>query len=412
MNKKQIALLLLIDFSKAFDMVDHDILIRKLEHYGIRGTALNWFKSYLNNRQQFVSVNGSDSTTTNMKYGVPQGSILGPLLFIIYINDIPNISKFAKFILYADDANIIITGSTTVEITEKFNELTNNLINWVNFNGLALNIKKTNYMLITRQRSVPNFDLCIAGKKIERKSEARFLGVIVDDKLKWSKHIATVKSKMSRYIGVMYKIKSHLPLQARIQLYHSFVQSHLNFCSLIWGFSSKSSIESLFTEQKKAMRAIMPGYVNYFYHDGQPPASTKESFTKYKILTVHGIIIKNAMTFMYRIRNLPSTYPSSIVQTIPQHSPKSYDDYDNSAAWLDEYDSVAYRASIFYKGPLITCQPHYLETCTSVGSTLYKGHQKAVKKKLLSLQSEGDTDVWPSPVLFSIPGLKKSTRNK
>ena len=111
-----------------------------MEHYGIRGLALNWLKSYLINREQFVSVNGSDSSTQTLKYGIPQGSILGPLLFIIYINDIPEIARFAKFILYADDANIIITANTIEEINNQLNELVQNLVKWVKCNGLALNL--------------------------------------------------------------------------------------------------------------------------------------------------------------------------------------------------------------------------------------------------------------------------------
>ena len=106
LSKNQISLLLLIDFSEAFDIVDHSILIEKLEHYGIRGLALDWLKSYLSDRKQFVSINGVNSTPQFMTYGVPQGYILGPLLFLIYINDIPEIARFAKFFLYADDANI------------------------------------------------------------------------------------------------------------------------------------------------------------------------------------------------------------------------------------------------------------------------------------------------------------------
>ena len=109
LNKKQISILLLIDFSKAFDMVDHEILLKKLHHCGIRGKALKWVQSYLNYRMQYVSINGNDSSTKVLKYGVPQGSILGPLFFIIYVNDIPEILAITKFILYADDANIILT---------------------------------------------------------------------------------------------------------------------------------------------------------------------------------------------------------------------------------------------------------------------------------------------------------------
>ena len=121
LSKRQVSLLLLIDFSKAFDMVEHPILLQKLDHYGVRGPALKWLESYLSNRKQFVSLNGAESSILQMDYGVPQGSILGPLLFVIYINDIPNISEFAKFILYADDANIILTANTIEEINSQCN---------------------------------------------------------------------------------------------------------------------------------------------------------------------------------------------------------------------------------------------------------------------------------------------------
>ena len=252
LSKRQISLLLLIDFSKAFDMVEHSVLLKKLEHYGIRGVALKWMHSYLSNRKQFVSVNGKNSTMQNIKYGVPQGSILGPLLFIIYINDIPETANFAKFILYADDANIILTADTIEAISIQLNDLVNSLVEWVHSNGLALNLKKTKYMIFSRTRQIDlPAPLIISKTAIERKHETRFLGVIIDDTLSWSKHIQTVVSKMSRYIGIMYKIKRYLPLTARLQIYHSFVQSHLNYCSLVWGFTCKSNIEKLFSKQKK-----------------------------------------------------------------------------------------------------------------------------------------------------------------
>ena len=121
-------------------MVDHSILLKKLENFGIRGIALKWMESYLSNRHQFVSVNGSDSNTQLVVHGVPQGSILGPLLFIVYINDIVNTNKICMFVLYADDANILITGNSISEIEEIFNTLSKNLDKWVNLNGLALNL--------------------------------------------------------------------------------------------------------------------------------------------------------------------------------------------------------------------------------------------------------------------------------
>ena len=301
LSKKEISLLLLIDFSKAFDMVEHRILLKKLEHYGIRGTALEWFKSYLSDREQFVTINGKDSTKKPLKFGVPQGSILGPLLFIIYINDLPQISKLAKFIMYADDANIIITGKSIDEINEHFNQLSAALLSWVDTNGLKLNLKKTNFMVFSRQKIVIPHGIFIANTKIERKTEARFLGVIMDEKLNFTQHIKALKSKMSRYVGVMYKLKGLVPVSVMLQIYHSFVQSHINYCSLVWGFSAKSNIESLFSGQKKGIRSVMPGFVKFFYKDGITPAHTKPGFTKFKILSVQGVVVLNALILMHKI---------------------------------------------------------------------------------------------------------------
>ena len=139
------------------------------------------------------------------------------------------------------------------EIENQVNLLTEQLIKWVNANGLLINLKKTNYMLFSRG-NVPNFPPVIINNiNIGKVKTAKFLGVILDEKLSWTAHINALKSKMSRYVGIMYRIKPFMPLKVRIQIYHSFVQSHLNYCSLVWGFTTKSNIDSLFRPQKKGI---------------------------------------------------------------------------------------------------------------------------------------------------------------
>ena len=412
LNRNQISLLLLIDFSKAFDKVEHSILLKKLHHYGIRGTAYKWIKSYLENREQFVSVNGKNSTKKQITYGVPQGSILGPLLFVIYINDIPNICNFAKFILYADDANIIITGNNFGEIEDKISNLTTALLGWVNNNGLLLNLRKTNYMIFSRKRIHHNINLTMAGVPIERKSEARFLGVIIDDKLTWSRHIKTIKLKMSRYLGIMYRIKSLLPIQARLQLYHSFVQSHINFCCLVWGFSAKSNIESLFASQKKGLRAVMPGYVNFFYKDGVLPSHTKNSFSNFRVLTVHGVIAKFALILMHKIYNFSKSVPLSVRETIAHDAPTIGSSYETSHGWLTNFGTSTYRKSFFYKGPLIYLDPKTTVLITPVTTISINAYKTNVKRVLLNLQSAGESGEWQPDnfLLYNIRGRRQSSR--
>ena len=263
-----------------------------------------------------MHVNGVDSNRQFLKYGVPQGSILGPLLFIIYINDLPEISNLAKYIFFADDANILVTGQNLPEISDKLNAVIAAIEKWVKCNGLKLNIKKTKYMIFSNKRDI-DFSLLklfLNGKSVERSDKERFLGVIVDSGLSWKTHISGLKSKISRNAGILYRLKGIVPNNVLKLVYNSLIQSHMYYCSNVWGLGSKSSLNSLFCAQKKAIRAVENGFNNNFYNKdtGELPCHTKEIFARNKLLTVYNLVAKNCLTSMHRVYR--KNYPEPILE--------------------------------------------------------------------------------------------------
>ena len=170
-----------LDFSKAFDTVDHDILLMKMKSYGIRDTAYDWFKSYLCGRVQYVTYNSMQSTKNAITCGVPQGSILGPLLFLVYINDLSSVSKSCFSVLFADDTNIFIKGKDLQELCNRLNGELGDIQDWLSCNKLSLNVVKTHYIIFTpRNKIVENIDIKINNTSIERVYTTKFLGVYID----------------------------------------------------------------------------------------------------------------------------------------------------------------------------------------------------------------------------------------
>jgi hypothetical protein len=258
-DKCEFALGIFIDLSKAFDTLNHVILLKKLEHYGIRGVALDLIESYLVNRFQYVSFNDNSSGLKRISCGVPQGSILGPLLFLVYINDIINCSDIMKFILFADDTNLFFSGDDLWKLMSSVNTELIKLSDWFKSNKLSLNIKKTNYIIFGNKKipkSLNQFQLSIDGNILEQVENTKFLGVYIDNKLNWSRHIEHVALKIAKSLGVMNRVRNVLPYSILLTLYHTLVYPYLTYCNIIWGCAKPSLLNRLVVLQKRAVRLI------------------------------------------------------------------------------------------------------------------------------------------------------------
>ena len=213
----------------------------------------------------------------------------------------------------------------------------------------------------------------------------------------------------------MYKLKNQLPVKVRIQIYHSFVQSHINFCSLVWGFTAKTNIEMLFTAQKKGIRAIVPGFINYRYRlDGTLPGHTKTYFKKYDILTVQSVIVLNTLIFMHKIRHFPLLLPQSVRLTVAENAPLPGATHNTCSEWLQCHNNPFHIKSLFYKGPLLTIIPQISELSTLPTLLNHKLYKTNIRTFLMNSQTQGNEVEWQADnfILNNIPGLRKSVINR
>ena len=255
-DNKNITLGVFIDLKKAFDTIDHSLLIKKLGHYGVRGIASNWLKSYLLNRKQFVNFNGIKSELQDVICGVPQGSILGPKLFILYINDMCNITKVMDLIIFADDTNIFCTADNIKDLCKTVSLELNKFHTWFAINKLSLNISKTNFMVFGKKHLKTDCNIYINDFKIERVYVTKFLGVLIDSELSWKPQTVNIKNKLYRNLAVLKKVKPLLHKEALLKLYCSIFQSHLYYCVELWGNCSKTYLLPIIKAQKHAVRVI------------------------------------------------------------------------------------------------------------------------------------------------------------
>ena len=231
-----------IDLSKAFDVLNHTILLEKLKYYGFDVDAILLIQNYLNNRQQFVEFNEKSSETKVCNIGVPQGSILGPLLFLIFVNDIDNVSRLITPICYADDTTLfsnIQDFDVDVKNAEVLinDELTKYDI-WLKSNKLTLNVNKTKCMIFgAPQKKNINITFKINGTEIEKLNSFNFLGIIIDRHLNWKDHINHVALKINKGNAILRRLKNIFPKNILVLIYQTIINSHLNYGILAWGFN-------------------------------------------------------------------------------------------------------------------------------------------------------------------------------
>ena len=254
LDRKLFNLVVFIDLKKAFDTVDHQILFKKLEHFGIKGQAHSLLKSYLTNRSQKCQLNGFVSSEQPIICGVPQGSILGPLLFLLYINDLPECLDNTRPRLFADDTNLTASGESLNDIEIAVNSDLENLRNWLMANKLSLNVAKTEFMLIgpKRMKTDSTINILIENKQIKQVNECKTLGILIDQHLSWNNNTKNICKKVTAGISALRRVKPFINKETLISIYTAIILPHFDYCCEVLDVLGKTQSDRLQKLQKSS----------------------------------------------------------------------------------------------------------------------------------------------------------------
>jgi len=343
-----------------------------LLHYGIRGLPHDLIKSYLENRQQFVTYNKHESPFLPIITGVPQGSVLGPLLFLIYINDISYISNYLSFFLFADDTTILKSGVNLCDMQVKINEELDILDRWLKINKLSINTDKTKFMIFgPKRKRYDDINIKICNRSLDRVSSITFLGVDIDSDLSWKTHISKIHAKIASVIGVLCKIRYKINKQTALLIYDALILSQLNYCNLVWGSTYKTSLNNLFILQKRALKICLRL---------DRKTATNLVFQEARKLTIYDINKLQLAIFVYSLLNckLPIIFNSYLHQITSIHS---HNTRSNINIFIHSVKNNLRKFSVKGQGPLIwNSLPLDLRLSTSL--PVFK---KSIKKYLMSI---------------------------
>ena len=350
LDKKHSLLSIFIDFTKAFDTVKHDILIRKLNFYGIRGLINDWFNDYLSNRSQSTKFCESISPSLPIQYGVPQGSVLGPILFLLYINDISQIFKDLKTILFADDSTLYITGENPTNLIHTANADLQTFHKWCLCNRLTVNLNKTFYMLFSNKRFPVLPQLIISHNTINRTTYHTLLGITYDDSMTFQQQITNLILKLSRLVSLLYQIRQFVPKEILKLLYNAHVLPHLHYCTPVWCSTYPTHLLPLFRLQKKIIRIITNS--DYFAH-------TQPLFKESSSLNLFDINKQQIGLYMYKKINSDARITSQ-----PQHA---YFTRTHDNLPVPTHNLTVFQHSLSYLGPKIwNSIPNHIKLLPSI----------------------------------------------
>ena len=337
--------LVFLDIKKAFDTVNHDILIQKLEHYGIRGIANDLLKSYLRSRKQFVTLDEIEhSDLCQIKTGAPQGSTLGSLLFLLYINDLVNCTSVTS-ILFADDTCLSFSASCPTKLIDDTNTKLNTVYYWMKANKLCINPQKSTALLIP---SKPNLQINSSGilynnEKINVCKSAKYVGVQIDDDLNFKSHIQLLHNKLSRAVGIMFKVKNFFPKKVLTLIYHAIFNSHLLYCITIWTSTFSTHLNSICILQNKAVKLLAGIHWRHSSSSGYKPLS---------ILKLDDMIKLQSALFAHRHFNkkLPTNLQNYFTNVKTCHSIATRRQACGLNYYIPRYRFSKLQRSIKYKG--------------------------------------------------------------